>query len=93
LRPRSPQERLTLKLNYCLQKRKKRQKLATRKNRDVTGFSTRAAGEQCQPSDTPLRFPDDPRDAGYIGNFWPSLSWKTLTQKFPERFSITPPLS
>jgi hypothetical protein len=34
--------------------------------------STRPAEEQCHVN-TPLRFPDDPRDAGYIGNFRPSL--------------------
>ena len=32
----------------------------------------KAAEEQCHVN-TPLRFPDDPRDAGYIGNFRPSL--------------------
>ena len=34
--------------------------------------STRPAEEQCHVN-TPLRFPDDPREAGYIGNFRPSL--------------------
>jgi hypothetical protein len=32
----------------------------------------KAAEEQCHVN-TPLRFPDDPREAGYIGNFRPSL--------------------